>query len=92
MINSSISQAIAEGLTLGVRAGVNVEALWECVRRGMVGRMHVLHAQVSQNVFRDHYETDTFPSSYCAKTSASPRRWDAILTSPYRWRTSPNRN
>jgi 3-hydroxyisobutyrate dehydrogenase len=61
MINSTISQAIAEGLTLGVKAGVDVKSLWECVRRGMVGRMHVLHAQVPQNVFRDDYETDTFP-------------------------------
>lgn len=61
MINSTISQAIAEGLTLGVKAGVDVKSLWECVRRGMVGRMHVLHSQVPQNVFRDDYETDTFP-------------------------------
>jgi 3-hydroxyisobutyrate dehydrogenase-like beta-hydroxyacid dehydrogenase len=61
MINSTISQAIAEGLTLGVKAGVDTKALWECVRRGMVGRMHVLHAQVPQNVFRNDYATDTFP-------------------------------
>ncbi len=61
MINSTISQAIAEGLTLGVKAGVDTESLWECVRRGMVGRMHVLHVQVPQTVFRNDYETDTFP-------------------------------
>jgi 3-hydroxyisobutyrate dehydrogenase len=61
MINSTTSQAIAEGLTLGVKAGVDTKALWECVRRGMVGRMHVLHAQVPQNVFRNDYATDTFP-------------------------------
>ena len=61
MINSTVSQAIAEGLTLGVKAGVDVKSLWECVRRGMVGRMHVLHAQVPQNVFRNDYTTDTFP-------------------------------
>jgi 3-hydroxyisobutyrate dehydrogenase len=61
MINSTISQAIAEGLCLGVKAGVDTKALWECVRRGMVGRMHVLHAQVPQNVFRNDYATDTFP-------------------------------
>jgi 3-hydroxyisobutyrate dehydrogenase len=61
MINSTVSQAIAEGLTLGVKAGVDVKSLWECVRRGMVGRMHVLHAQVPQNVFRGDYATDTFP-------------------------------
>ena len=61
MINSTVSQAIAEGLTLGVKAGVSPVTLWECVRRGMVGRMHVLHSQVPQNVFRNDYETDTFP-------------------------------
>ena len=61
MINSTIAQSIAEGLTLGVKAGVDTVALWECVRRGMVGRMHVLHSQVPQNVFRDDYQTDTFP-------------------------------
>ena len=61
MVNSTISQAIAEGLTLGVKAGVDTEALWECVRRGMVGRMHVLHVQVPQTVFRNRFETETFP-------------------------------
>jgi 3-hydroxyisobutyrate dehydrogenase len=61
MINSTISQSIAEGLTLGVKAGVDTVALWECVRRGMVGRMHVLHVQVPQTVFRNNYATDTFP-------------------------------
>ncbi|MET0499954.1 MAG: NAD(P)-dependent oxidoreductase [Candidatus Binatia bacterium] len=61
MIGSSISQAIAEGLSLGVKAGVDTAALWECVRRGMVGRMHVLHYQVPQTVFRGKFETDTFP-------------------------------
>ncbi len=61
LINSTLSQAIAEGLTLGVKAGVATEALWECVRRGMVGRMHVLHYQVPQTVFRGQFETDTFP-------------------------------
>jgi 3-hydroxyisobutyrate dehydrogenase len=61
MIGSSISQAIAEGLSLGVKAGVETKTLWECVRRGMVGRMHVLHYQVPQTVFRGSFETDTFP-------------------------------
>jgi 3-hydroxyisobutyrate dehydrogenase len=61
MINGTISQAIAEGLSLGVKAGVKAEALWECVRRGMVGRMHVLHYQVPKNVFCGHFETETFP-------------------------------
>jgi 3-hydroxyisobutyrate dehydrogenase len=61
MIGASISQALAEGLSLGVKAGVEPAILWECVRRGMVGRMHVLHYQVPQNVFRGSFETETFP-------------------------------
>lgn len=67
MINSTISQAIAEGLTLGVKAGVDAEALWECVRRGMVGRMHVLHVQVPETVFRNNFETETFPLKLLCK-------------------------
>jgi 3-hydroxyisobutyrate dehydrogenase len=61
MIGSSISQALAEGLSLGVKAGVEPRILWECVRRGMMGRMHVLHYQVPQTVFRGTFETETFP-------------------------------
>jgi 3-hydroxyisobutyrate dehydrogenase len=61
MIGSSVSQAIAEGLSLGVKAGVEPRILWECVRRGMVGRMHVLHYQVPQTVFLGRFETETFP-------------------------------
>ena len=61
MIGCAVSQAIAEGLSLGVKAGVEPKTLWDCVRRGMVGRMHVLHYQVPQTVFRGTFETDTFP-------------------------------
>jgi 3-hydroxyisobutyrate dehydrogenase len=60
MIGCAVSQAIAEGLSLGVKAGVEPKTLWDCVRRGMVGRMHVLHYQVPQTVFRGMFETDTF--------------------------------
>jgi 3-hydroxyisobutyrate dehydrogenase len=61
MVNNTVAQAVAEGLTLGVKAGVTAEALWECVRRGMVGRMHVLHYQVPQTVFRGQFDNATFP-------------------------------
>ena len=61
MIGSAVSQSIAEGLSLGVKAGVEAKTVWDCVRRGMVGRMHVLHYQVPQTVFRGTFETETFP-------------------------------
>ena len=51
MINHGVRQAIAEGLTLGVKAGVDAETLWECVRRGSPGRLRYLHESVPRNVF-----------------------------------------
>jgi 3-hydroxyisobutyrate dehydrogenase len=60
MIGHSIRQALAEGLTLGVKAGVEAEALWECVRRGAVGRMHYLHEALPATMFRDAYTPAAF--------------------------------
>ncbi len=56
MVAHGVRQAIAEGLTLGVKAGVQTEALWECVRRGSVGRMQVLHEGLPRTWFRDQFE------------------------------------
>ena len=60
MIGHSVRQAIAEGLTLGVKAGVEPEALWEAVRRGSLGRMRVLHEGLVKTMFRGEYEPASF--------------------------------
>ena len=60
MIGHSVRQAIAEGLTLGVKAGVEPEALWECVRRGSLGRMRVLHEGLVRTMFRGEFEPASF--------------------------------
>jgi 3-hydroxyisobutyrate dehydrogenase len=60
MISHGIRQAIAEGLTLGVKAGVEPEALWECVRRGSVGRMRLLHEGLVRTWFRGQFEPASF--------------------------------
>lgn len=60
MIGHGVRQAIAEGLTLGVKAGVEPTALWECVRRGALGRMRVLHEGIPQTVFRGQFEPASF--------------------------------
>ncbi|MEC9309402.1 MAG: NAD(P)-dependent oxidoreductase [Chloroflexota bacterium] len=60
MIGHSVRQAIAEGLTLGVKAGVDAESLWECMRRGSLGRMRVLHETLVRTMFRNTYEPATF--------------------------------
>ena len=60
MIGHGIRQAIAEGLTLGVKAGVDPEPLWECVRRGAVGRMSALHESIANTVCKGEFEPASF--------------------------------
>jgi 3-hydroxyisobutyrate dehydrogenase len=60
MIGHGIRQAIAEGLTLGVKAGVDAETVWECVRRGSNGRMRYLHESIPRHVFRNDYDSPSF--------------------------------
>ena len=60
MIGHSVRQALAEGFTLGVKAGVDPEVLWECVRRGVVGRMRFLHEGVPRAMFHGKYEPASF--------------------------------
>lgn len=60
MIGHGIRQAIAEGITLGVKAGVDPEAVWECVRRGSVGRMSGLHGGLPATVFKGEFEPPSF--------------------------------
>jgi 3-hydroxyisobutyrate dehydrogenase-like beta-hydroxyacid dehydrogenase len=60
MISHGIRQAIAEGLTLGVKAGVETEALWECIRRGSIGRMRLLHEGLVRTWFRGQFEPASF--------------------------------
>ncbi len=67
MIGHGVRQAIAEGLTLGVKAGVEAEALWECVRRGSLGRMNVLHEGIARTVFRGEFEPASFALSLARK-------------------------
>jgi 3-hydroxyisobutyrate dehydrogenase len=60
LIGCGVTQAIAEGLSLGVKAGVEAQIVWEAVRRGLVGRMQMLHQQVPESVFTGEYEPARF--------------------------------
>ena len=60
MIGHGVRQAIAEGLTLGVKAGVDAEALWECIRRGSLGRMSGLHEGIARTVFTGEFDPPNF--------------------------------
>lgn len=70
MIGHGMRQAIAEGLTLGVKAGVDAETLWECVRRGSTGRLRYLHESVPRNVFRKDYDDASFMLALARKDIA----------------------
>jgi 3-hydroxyisobutyrate dehydrogenase len=67
MVGHSVRQAVAEGLTLGVKAGVEAEALWECMRRGALGRMHYLHEGLPRTVFRGQYAPPMFSLALARK-------------------------
>lgn len=67
MIGHGVRQAIAEGLTLGVKAGVEPELLWECVRRGALGRMHVLHEGLPRTLFRGRFDPPMFSLALARK-------------------------
>src|SRR5262245_60802485 len=67
MVGHSVRQAIAEALTLGVKAGVDTESVWECVGRGALGRMHDLHQGVPQPVFRGEYDPPMFALALARK-------------------------
>lgn len=67
MIGHSVRQAIAEGLTLGVKAGVEPEAVWECMRRGSLGRMRILHEGLVRTMFRGEFEPASFALSLAYK-------------------------
>ena len=67
MIGHGVRQAIAEGMTLGVKAGVDTEALWQCIRRGSLGRMNVLHEGFVRTVFKGEYEPASFALSLARK-------------------------
>jgi 3-hydroxyisobutyrate dehydrogenase len=67
MVGHSVRQAIAEALTLGVKAGVDTESVWECIRRGALGRMHYLHEGLPKTVFRGEYDPPMFALALARK-------------------------
>jgi 3-hydroxyisobutyrate dehydrogenase len=67
MVGHSVRQAVAEALTLGVKAGVDAEAVWEGLRRGALGRMHYLHEGMPKTVFRGAYDPPMFSLALARK-------------------------
>jgi 3-hydroxyisobutyrate dehydrogenase-like beta-hydroxyacid dehydrogenase len=70
MISMTLSRVLAEGMTLGVKAGVEPRTLWECVRRGAVGRMSQLHVSLPQSAFRGKFDPPGFALKLARKDVA----------------------
>ena len=67
MLMRDVTQAIAEGMTLGVKAGVSAEVVWEGIRRGLFGKQMVLHAALPKTAFRGAYESPTYTLALAQK-------------------------
>lgn len=65
-----VYQVMAEGMTLGVKAGVDAEILWEAVRRGLFGKMNPLHVSLPQGAFRGQYDSATYTLDLALKDLA----------------------
>ncbi len=57
MMSFAMGQVLAEGLTLGTKAGVELEALLESGSRGLLGSRHEL---LAQTVFQGQFEPPSF--------------------------------
>ncbi|MDH3598452.1 MAG: NAD(P)-dependent oxidoreductase [Candidatus Tectomicrobia bacterium] len=64
MMSFAMGQVVAEGLTLGVKAGVELEALVESGSRGLLGSRQEL---LAQTVFQGQFEPPSFTLSLSRK-------------------------
>jgi 3-hydroxyisobutyrate dehydrogenase-like beta-hydroxyacid dehydrogenase len=60
VVSACASQALAEGLTLGVKAGVPVEKLLEAILGGAYGQGYTLRHRIPEVVFKGDFDTPRF--------------------------------
>lgn len=60
LIAQNFRQIVAEGLTLGAKAGVDVDVLWNALRRGAVGRARFVHETLVKTIFLEKFEPANF--------------------------------
>ena len=56
MAMRGLLQIVAESMTLGVKAGVDAETVWDGIRRGLFGKMSTLHRTLPQSSLRGEYD------------------------------------
>jgi len=60
-------QAIAEALTMGVKAGVEPAALWDAMRKGAFGRNNALHVRIPESIFVNKLQPPKFALALSTK-------------------------
>lgn len=60
MAMRGLLQIIAESMTLGVKAGVDAETLWDGIRRGLFGKVSTMHRTLPQTSLRGEYDNPSY--------------------------------
>ncbi len=60
MAMRGLLQIVAESMTLGVKAGVEAETVWEAIRRGLFGKMSTLHRTLPATALRGSYDQASY--------------------------------
>ena len=69
-IGYGMQMILSECLTLGVKAGVEAEALVECIRNGSVGRGNLLNVTLPETYFKGVFDPPNFALKLARKDVA----------------------
>jgi 3-hydroxyisobutyrate dehydrogenase len=67
MAMRGLLQIVAESMTLGVRAGVDAETVWDGIRRGLFGKMSTLHRTLPASSLRGDYDHGAYSLALACK-------------------------
>lgn len=67
MAMRGLLQIVAESMTLGVKAGVEAETVWEAMRRGLFGKSSTLHRTLPQTSLRGDYNNPSYTLALATK-------------------------
>ena len=81
MVSLCSRVAIAEGLTLGVKAGVSPRALLDAIQRGSFGQGRVLKESIPETVFKGDFDNVSFALKLSRKISVWRLSWPKNITS-----------
>ena len=79
MVSNGFRALLAEGLTVGVKAGVAPEALRRAIADGAMGQGLTLNHTLPHRIFTGDFDTVRFALRLARKDIGSPQAWDGSL-------------